>query len=138
MADLIPLAAIVAYAMWVAVTFVMLGAAGFVYIWWTPGNEVRMIREGNVAAATALGGTILGYAVVINAATANNTAILRTVMWSVVALVIQIAVFEIVSRLLFHRADWSERLAQGDLAYGVTLGAFSLAAGVISAGCLQS
>lgn len=126
------------YLAWLVSSLAMLAVAITAYVWWTPGNELKMIREGNQAAAIALGGTVLGYAFVVYTATANNASILGAIKWSVIALIIQLIVFEVITRFVIPRRTWTDHLDAGDVAYGVTLGAFSLAAGVVSAGCLTS
>ena len=47
----------------VLVTFGLLGLGATVYAWLTPWKEIRLIREGNAAAAVAFGGVLLGLAI---------------------------------------------------------------------------
>lgn len=122
------------YLLYFGSTIAMLLIAGFVYVRFTPCDEITLIRRGNVAAAVALGGAMLGYACVVYSATAHGSTLLETAMWSAVALGIQIIGVELLRIVI--RDDWKAQIEKGDLAHGMALGAFSLAIGLINAGCL--
>jgi len=122
------------YLLYFGSTIAMLLIAGFVYVRFTPSDEIALIRRGNVAAAVALGGAMLGYACVVYSATAHGSTVLETAIWSALALVIQIIAVELLRLVI--RDDWKAQIENGDLAHGIALGAFSLAIGVINAGCL--
>lgn len=128
------LAPIINYLLYFGSTLAMLIVAGFVYVRFTPGNEIALIRQGNAAAAVALSGAMLGYAAVVYSATAHGSSLLETAMWSGVSLVVQIIACELI-RVVVHD-KWKEEIERGDMAHGIALGAFSLAVGVINAGCL--
>lgn len=125
------------YLLWFASMMVMLTTAGAFYVWWTPLNEVRLIRQGNTAAAIALGGTMLGYATVVYSAMAHvGTTIPIVVGWAAVALAVQLLAFEVMTRFVLG-PTWKEQIEDGCIAHGVALGTFSWAVGHISAGCLS-
>jgi putative membrane protein len=128
------LVSVLNYLLYFSVTLGLLVVAGVVYVRFTPGNEIALIREGNAAAAVALSGAMLGYAAVVYSATAHGGTIIETALWSVVALVVQIAACEVVCFVIHDK--WKAEIARGDMAHGIMLGAFSLAAGLINAGCL--
>ncbi len=125
------------YLVFFAVDVALLLGAGFVYTKSMPSNELTLIaypgRNGNTAAAIALGGAMLGFAIVLYVAT-QRADILSTIMWSVIALLTQIGAFWAL-RALVHD-DWDRKMKDGDLAHGVMLGAFSLTIGIINAGCI--
>lgn len=125
---------LVNYLLYFGATVGMLIVAGAIYVWCTPSNEIALIRNGNVAAAVALGGAMLGYAAVVYSATAHGTTLLETAMWSGIALVVQIIAVELLRLVI--RDDWKAQIEGGDLAHGIALGTFSLAVGLINAGCL--
>lgn len=122
------------YLLYFGSTIAMLLIAGFVYVRFTPSDEITLIRRGNVAAAVALGGAMMGYACVVHSATAHGGTVLETAMWSAIALAIQIIAVELLRLVI--RDDWKAQIESGDIAHGIALGAFSLAIGVINAGCL--
>jgi putative membrane protein len=77
---------------------------------------------------------MLGYACVVYSATAHGSTLLETAMWSAISLAVQITAVELLRIVI--RDDWKAQIEKGDLAHGIALGAFSLAIGLINAGCL--
>ena len=125
---------IINYLIYFAASIALLVVAGFIYVRFTPGNEIALIRQGNAAAAVALAGAMIGYAAVVYSAVAHGGTLLETAIWSAVALVSQIVACELICLLIHDK--WKAEIARGDMAHGIALGAFSLAVGVINAGCL--
>jgi putative membrane protein len=121
------------YLVYFVSTLVLLLVAVTIYVKVLPYDEVALIRRGNVAAAIALAGTLIGYAAVVWSATAHGSNLFETAVWSGVALVSQIIAFEIV-HLVFR--DFKAGMEKDEIGYGVALGAFSVAVGIINAGCL--
>ena len=107
-----------------------------VYQWVTPYNEGKLIREGNVAAALALGGALVGYVLPLASALSNTVTLLEFCAWAALAGVIQIAAFTLV-RLLAMK-DVAARIERGDIAAGVYLLSISLAVGVLNAACMTA
>ncbi len=128
------LAAIVNYLLYFASTMILLVVAGFIYVRFTPGNEIALIRKGNAAAAVALGGAMIGYAAVVYSAASHAESLIEVAMWCGISLLVQIIAVELLCYLLHDK--WKEAIARGDLAHGIMLGAFSLAVGFLNAGCV--
>ena len=125
---------VVNYLIYFAASIAMLVIAGFIYVRFTPGNEIALIRQGNSAAAIALAGAMIGYAAVVYSAVAHGSTLAETAMWSAIALVVQIGASELICLLIHDK--WKAEIAKGDIAHGIALGSFSLAVGLINAGCL--
>lgn len=96
----------------------------------TPHREMALIKAGNAAAATSLGGAVLGFTLPVASAVANSVSLLDMAVWSVVAMVVQLVVFLLASLLL---RGLSRRIEEGNVAAGITLAAASLAIGVLNA-----
>jgi putative membrane protein len=99
----------------------------------TPHHEATLIKSGNTAAALTFGGAVIGFTLPLSSAIEHNVSLPGTVVWAVVALVVQLAVFLLAN--LFLR-DLSRRIEDGDLAAGITVAIASLASGMISAACM--
>jgi putative membrane protein len=99
----------------------------------TPYPEFRLIREGKVAPAVSFTGAVLGFVAPLASAISHSIALLDMIVWAVVALVIQIAVF-LVLRLIF--ADLCGKIADDGLAAAILLGGASLAVGLLNAACM--
>ena len=104
-----------------------------IYIWVTPYRELTLIREGNVAAAASLSGTVLGFSIPLAQAIAQTVNIAEMAMWGVVALAVQLLVFVVVRWLV---PGLARDIPAGKLAPGVLLGAISLATGLLNAACM--
>ena len=107
-----------------------------VYQWVTPYDEAKLIREGNVAAALALGGALVGYVLPLASALSNTVTLLEFCAWAALAGVLQIAAFTLV-RLLAMK-DVAARIEKGEIAAGVYLLSISLAVGVLNAACMTA
>lgn len=106
-----------------------------VYMWVTPHDEIKLIRDKNLAASIAMVGSLVGFSLPLASAIANSAALLDCVIWGVIALVIQILVFYLV-RIPVPKI--SVRIEQGEVASGVWLGAASLTGGLLNAACMTS
>jgi putative membrane protein len=116
-----------------ALGLVLLGAFIAVYGWITPYDERALIREGNVAAAISLSGAILGFVLPLGSAIAHSVGVIDMVVWGVIALVVQIAVFSVVGRALPHLAG---AIKAGRVAAATLLAALSVAVGILNAACM--
>src|SRR4051794_29307328 len=87
------------FLIYLAASLILLAVFTAIYIWITPYRELQLIREGNVAAAVSLSGTVLGFAIPLSHAIAQSVNLAEMAMWAVVALVVQLLVFFVVRRL---------------------------------------
>ena len=104
-----------------------------VYLSATAHREIALVRAGNPAAALALGGSLIGYALPLAVAIYNAQSVLDLAVWGLVALVVQILVYWLARRVL---PDLSQRIAAADLAAAILLAATSLAGGILNAACM--
>ena len=102
----------------------------------TPHNEGKLIREGNVAAALALGGALVGYVLPLASALSNTVTLLEFCAWAALAGVLQIAAFTLVRMVVMK--DVAARIEKGEVAAGVYLLSISLAVGVLNAACMTA
>lgn len=105
----------------------------FAYTISTTHNEFELIRQNNVAAATSLGLSLTGFALPLSSAIVNAKTIVDLVVYGMVAVLIQILVYWMVRLVL---PNLSTRIANGEVASALFLGAASLAAGVVTAASL--
>jgi uncharacterized membrane protein YjfL (UPF0719 family) len=80
-----------------------------------PYNELRLIREGNTAAAVSLAGAIAGYALPIAVSVATSHNIYVMIGWGVVACAVQLMAY-IVARFALPQINLN--IPQGKLASG--------------------
>ena len=101
-----------------------------IYMWVTPHPEIKLIRENNLAASLAFAGSLVGFTLPLASAITNSGALVDTVIWGLIAIVVQIAVFYLV-RMPIPKI--SERIENGEVASGLWLGSASLAGGILNA-----
>ena len=104
-----------------------------IYIAITPYRELVLIREGNVAAAASLSGTVLGFAIPLAQAVAQSGSLVDMALWGSIALVAQLVVFFAMTRVI---PGIARDIPEGRVAQGVFLGAVSLATGILNAACM--
>ena len=102
----------------------------FVYTRVTPHDEFQLIRDNDPAAAIALGLSLLGFVLPVVSAIAHSANIVDCLIWSAIALIVQIAVFYIVK---IPVPNLSAKIAAGELGAAIWLGLASLAAGALNA-----
>lgn len=107
-----------------------------IYQWVTPYKERDLIRAGNPAAAIALGGALIGYVLPLASALSHTVSLMEFAAWAVLAGIIQIVVFVVVSRLAFR--NLSERIAAGEMAASIYLASISICAGLLNAACMTT
>jgi putative membrane protein len=106
--------------------------AGFLVLYMavTPHHEATLIKQGNAAAAISLSGAVLGFTLPLGSVIIHSVSLLDMAMWSLVALLVQIAVYRLVDFLL---RDISRHIEEGNIAAATILATASLAIGMINA-----
>lgn len=122
-----------AFAGYFATAIVLLAVFLALYVLVTPYNELRLIREGNTAAAVSLAGAIVGYALPIAVSVATSHNIYVMIGWGVVACAVQLMAY-IVARFALPQINLN--IPQGKLASGIFLASLSLGVGILNAGCI--
>jgi len=122
-----------AFLTYFAATLAMVVLFIAIYIRITPYPELRLIHEGNTAAAWSLAGALFGFVVPLARAVAQSVNLLDMVSWGAVAFVVQLLVYLGV-RLTMPGIVTG--IPEGKVAHGLFLGAMSLAAGLLNAACM--
>src|SRR5215207_3583249 len=127
------LAGLPAFLVYFCIAIIAVVAFLFVYTRVTHHDEFQLIRDNNAAAATALGLSLLGFSLPLVSAIAHSANVWDCMIWSVIALIVQIVVFFIVR---IPVPNLPQRIADGELAPAIWLGLSSLAFGAINAACM--
>ncbi|XYJ09513.1 DUF350 domain-containing protein [Telluria sp. B2] len=126
--------AILNYLLHLATAIAMVMAFFVVYTRVTPYDEVLLIRQGNCAAAMSLGGTLIGFSATVASALMYTGNYYQFLGWGLVAMVVQLLVFLVATRLLRMSKD---QIEANNVAFGGLLGAISLSIGLINAGSIS-
>lgn len=108
----------------------------FVYQMVTPYHERTLIRQGNTAAAVALGGALIGYVLPLASALSHTVSLPEFAAWALLAGVIQIVSFIVVSRLVYRAL--ASRIEAGELAAAVYIASISIGVGLLNAACMTA
>src|SRR4051794_22227281 len=90
------LAGLPAFLVYFCTAIIAVLAYLLVYTRITPHNEFELIRNNNPAAAIALGLSLLGFSLPLISAIAHSANVWDCMIWSLIALIVQIVVFFIV------------------------------------------
>lgn len=118
------------FLIYFGMSLVLLALFLAIYVRLTPYREFALIRDGNMAAAYSLSGSMLGFIIPLASAVEHSVNPVDMAVWGVIALVIQLFAF-LATRLLLPNlvAD----IPAGKEAQGFFLGALSLGVGIINA-----
>lgn len=101
-----------------AVTLVLWLLTLSIYYWLTPHNELKLIRDGNIATAISSGGVAMGLALPLAFCLAGSVSVWDIIIWSIPILMMQVATFFGLNKVL---GDMPHRLAHNDIAAAVYL-----------------
>lgn len=124
------LAGLPAFLAFFGVAVALLAAFAYLYTHITPYREWELIKANNPAAATAYGGSLIGFVLPLHSAISNSVNLIDCVLWGIVALVVQILTF-LALRLIIR--DLPARIVNGEMASAICVAALSIAVGVLNA-----
>jgi putative membrane protein len=113
------LAGLPAFLLYFCTAIIAVIAYLLVYTRVTPHNEFQLIRDNDPAAAITLGLSLVGFSLPVVSAIAHSANVVDCLIWSLIALAVQIAVYFLVK---IPVPNLSTRIAQGELASAIWLG----------------
>ena len=119
-----------AFLIYFVVASVLVAAYVYVYTLITAHNEFDLIAKDRPGAAIALGLSVIGFALPLTSSIAHSDGILDMAIWGVIAAIVQVAVYYLAR---IPVPDLSQRIAKGETAPAIWLGAASVAAGMLNA-----
>lgn len=99
----------------------------------TPFDEMRLVRDGVAAGGLVLGGAVVAMAVPLAAVLATTHALLDILVWGSVAVVIQLVVFLVASRLI---RDLRGMIEGGNVAAAVLLVGVQIGVALVNAAAM--
>lgn len=133
MNSVITLSTLLSFLAYVGVGLAVLVIAVTVVAAVTPHRDITLIRNGNPAAATAFGGTLIGLALPLHSTISHAVSLLDAAIWGAVAALIQLFAF-----LIAHTVgrQLSRKIADNDIAAGIFSASVSIAIGLINAAAM--
>jgi putative membrane protein len=104
-----------------------------IYTLITPVREWTEIRNGNQAAAVALSGALIGFALALGSVISHSGGLLDMAVWGTIALLAQLVAYGLV-RLM--KPDLVTRIADRSMSHAILLAAASVTVGMLNAACM--
>lgn len=129
------LAGLANFALYFAISIVLLFVFKIVYAFVTPHDEWKLVKEDqNVAAAVGFGGAIIGFSLALAGAATNSASLIDFAIWGLVALIAQTLAFAILRFTFMPKI--AERIVNNEVSAGTMLAAVSVAVGLLNAACM--
>jgi putative membrane protein len=112
---------------------VLLAAFMFIYSVTTPYNEFREVQDGNVAAAVAFSGAILGFIFPLMAAIFYTHNIVEMAKWAAITGIVQMMLFQVLHRM----NGCGNCIRERKVAPAILLATMSIGVGMLNAICIS-
>ena len=122
------------FLVYLTVSLAYLAVFVAIYLRVTPYREIELIRQGNMAAAFSLSGSILGFVIPLAASVQHSVSLVDMAIWGLIAMLVQVAAF-VVARLLIPSI--SEDIPANKTSVGFFVGSLSLGVGLLNAASMS-
>ena len=130
----ISMAGLPAFLLYFVVGVALIAAFAAVYMRMTAHDEIALIRGGNLSAAIAFGGNLIGFALPLEQAISQASSIPDCVLWAVAAMLIQFAAYGL-ARLLIPAL--SARIEQDNLPSAAMLAVIAVISGTLASASMS-
>lgn len=125
--------AVSSFALYILVAAIVFALFQFIYTRMTPHREFELIRANNPAAAIALGGALIGFALPAGNIISYSVSILDFVVWVTIAAGVQLLAFIATSLVV---KNLSSRIVNGEQAAAIYTAAIAISVGLLNAACM--
>ena len=105
----------------------------WIYTVATPMNELKLIKNGNVAASISFLGACVGIAIPLAACLASSVNAFDIIVWGSIAVILQLICFKVVDQFL---NDLSRRIIEGEIGVSIVLIGFKISIAILNAAAL--
>jgi putative membrane protein len=121
-----------AFAAYFGIAVAMMALFVVIYVWTTPHNEFKLVREGNGAAALGLTGAMLGFVIPLALVISVSGSLMQMTMWAAGALVVQ-TIGQFCARLL--SPNLTTDIVAGKYSAAIVQSGIALSLGILQAAC---
>ncbi|MHA6195154.1 DUF350 domain-containing protein [Pseudomonas wadenswilerensis] len=125
--------AVFGFVLYIVVALALFALFQFLYTLITPHKEFDQIRQNNPAAAIALGGSLIGFALPASNVIAYSISVVDVVVWALIAAAVQLLAFVGTSLVL---KGLSKRIVEGELAAAIYAAAVAISVGFLNSACM--
>ena len=115
------------------VSILLLLVGTIIYIFITPMKEIRLVREGNIAASISFSGALVGIALPLASSLSVSNSLAEITIWGIVAILIQLFCFKIVDILI---NDLPGRIEKGEISSSILLFSIKVTVALINSAAI--
>lgn len=115
-------------------TLAMLALGAVIYLLLTPYPEIKMIRDGNIAASISFAGVLVGLAIPLAFAMAASVNAFDIIVFGAVTIVLQLLAYRITDLVL---RDLPKRIVDGEISAAIMLVGIKLSISAINAAAVS-
>ncbi len=117
-----------------SLTMLMLGLGAIIYVLVTPYHEIKLIKQGNSAAALSLSGALIGMGIPLSVAMAGSVNAFDILVYGAVSLVLQLAAYRVTDFVL---KGIPERIENGEISAAITMVGIKISISLINAAAVS-
>ena len=117
-----------------SLTMLMLGLGAMIYVLVTPYHEIKLIKQGNSAAALSLSGALIGMGIPLSVAMAGSVNAFDILVYGAVSLVLQLVAYRVTDFVL---KGIPERIENGEISAAITMVGIKISISLINAAAVS-
>ena len=117
-----------------SLTMLMLGLGAIIYVLVTPYHEIKLIKQGNSAAALSLSGALIGMGIPLSVAMAGSVNAFDILVYGAVSLVLQLVAYRVTDFVL---KGIPERIENGEISAAITMVGIKISISLINAAAVS-
>ena len=117
-----------------SLTMLMLGLGAIIYVLVTPNHEIKLIKQGNSAAALSLSGALIGMGIPLSVAMAGSVNAFDILVYGAVSLVLQLVAYRVTDFVL---KGIPERIENGEISAAITMVGIKISISLINAAAVS-
>lgn len=117
-----------------SLTILMLGLGAIIYVLVTPYHEIKLIKQGNSAAALSLSGALIGMGIPLSVAMAGSVNAFDILVYGAVSLVLQLVAYRVTDFVL---KGIPERIENGEISAAITMVGIKISISLINAAAVS-
>jgi len=104
------------------------------YVKITPINEMKLIKDGNIAASISFFGACIGISIPLSTCLASSVNVADILVWGTIAVLLQLICFRGVDIFL---KDLSQRISEGEISISIVLVSFKISIALLNAAAIS-
>ena len=104
------------------------------YVKITPINEMKLIKDGNIAASISFFGACVGISIPLSTCLASSVNVADILVWGTIAVLLQLICFRGVDIFL---KDLSQRISEGEISISIVLVSFKISIALLNAAAIS-